>query len=189
MSYIASVLKQHGIGIGNSVASWCASYEQCTPDGGSSDPCCCPAYRNQPWADVLTDMGSYSISNAKPKWFPLKDCPPDPNNDPSIIQYCGFEGFTMNFLHSPVATVYTDRAPQISPALWIGDCFPNGTTKQGWTQDKLRSFLLFLDSQNIQRIGLWCMTNESDPIGFPCPVESCPWIYEELEGKRAPAAS
>ena len=135
------------------------------------------------------DMGSYSISNAKPNWFPLKDCPPDPNNDPSIIQYCGFEGFTMNFLHSPVATVYTDRAPQISPALWIGDCFPNGTTKQGWTQDKLRSFLLFLDSQNIQRIGLWCMTNESDPIGFPCPVESCPWIYEELEGKRAPAAS
>ena len=71
MSYIASVLKPHGIGIGNSVASWCASYEQCTPDGGSSIHAA--AVGTSP-ADVLTDMGSYSISNAKPKWFPLKDC-------------------------------------------------------------------------------------------------------------------
>ena len=96
----------------------------------------------------------------------------------------------MNVLNSPVAKVYADRAPQLAPALWIGDCFENGTgTKQGWTQDKLSSFLGFLDTQRIQRIGVWCMTNESDPIGFPCPVDSCPWMLDELrKWKKRPAA-
>ena len=80
-----------------------------------------------------------------------------------------------------VMQVYADRAPQLAPALWIGDCYANGTgTTQGWTPPKLRSFLRFLDELKIQRLGIWCMTNNSDPIGFPCQVDTCPWMYTEL---------
>jgi hypothetical protein len=56
MSYIAGVLRPHGIGLGISINSGCerAAYV----DGAA--PSCCPAYRNVPWAAVLTDMGTYS---------------------------------------------------------------------------------------------------------------------------------
>ena len=188
MAHIASVLSPHGVGLGNGIVANCEGTDLCALDGGGiSDPCCCPAYRDTPWADVLTDMGSYSILSNQPSW---SKCPPDAEraNSP-ITPYCGWEGGILNVLHSPVATVYPDRAPQLSPALWLGDCFPNGTgTKQGWTQPKLSSFLSFLDTQGITRIGVWCMTNESDPIGFPCPVDPCPWMYDELlKWKRRPA--
>ena len=61
MAHIASVLQPHGVGLGNSVDSGCFAYDEltktrCSPDGGHSDPCCCPASRDVPWADVLTDM-------------------------------------------------------------------------------------------------------------------------------------
>ena len=183
MAHIASVLSPHGIGLGNGIVANCNGPDTCTPGLGASDPCCCPAYRDVPWADVLTDMGSYSILSNEPSW---SKCPPDAG--PSVTPYCGWEGGIMNVLNSPVAKVYADRAPQLAPALWIGDCFENGTgTKQGWTQDKLSSFLGFLDTQRIQRIGVWCMTNESDPIGFPCPVDTCPWMLDELrKWKRRP---
>ena len=39
----------------------------------------------------------------------------------------------------------------------------------------------FLDSQGINRIGLWCVTNSTGPIGFPCPMGECTWIYDELK--------
>lgn len=187
MAHIASVLSPHEVGLGNGIVANCEGPDLCASDGGGiSDPCCCPAYRDMPWADVLTDMGSYSILSNAPSWSKC-DTDATPAALP-ITQYCGWEGGIMNVLNSPVATVYADRAPQLSPAIWLGDCFPNGTgTKQGWTQPKLSSFLGFLDTQGITRIGVWCMTNESDPIGFPCPVEPCPWMYDELrKWKRRP---
>lgn len=75
------------------------------------------------------------------------------------MQYCGWEGPLMNTLHSPVATVHADRAPQLSPALWLGDCLANGTSAHGWTQPKLKAFLDFLDAQGMTRVGVWCMTD------------------------------
>lgn len=94
----------------------------------------------------------------------------------------------MNVLHSPVNTVYADRAPQYSPGLYIGECLSNDTTRtrQGWAQPKLSEFLAFLDTQGITRIGLWCTnvspaSNVTDPIGFPCPLDGCPWMLEELK--------
>ena len=102
------------------------------------------------------------------------ELPNDPTNDPSVIQCCGFEGRIMNVLHSPVAKYWPSRAPQLSPALWIGDCLANGSaTTHGWSQPKLHSLLQFLDTQGINRIGLWCMTNGTDPVGFPCPMGEC----------------
>lgn len=197
MAHIASVLKPHGIGLGNGVVSQCATLDMCTASGDpfNSDPCCCLAYRDTPWADVLTDMGSYSPLSNPVKWHgpghkPDGPCPKDPNNNSTIIQYCGWEGGIMNMLNSPVATVYSDRAPQVSPAIWIGDCYPNGTvTRQGWTQSKLSSFLQFIDQQRITRIAIWCMTNESDPIGFPCQVDACPWMLSEISEWKARPSS
>lgn len=183
MAQIASVLTPHGIGLGNGVVSQCAGLDVCSnANSKQADPCCCPAYRNTPWADVLSDMGSYSILSNPPTWHgPGRPCPHDPNNDPSIIQYCGWEGGVMNMLHSPAVTVYADRSPQVAPAIWVGDCAGNGSyTKQGWTQPKLHAFLAFLDTHQISRIGVWCMTNEGDPIGFPCNVSECPWMLDEL---------
>ena len=64
----------------------------------------------------------------------------------AIIQYCGFECNTLNVLHSPKTTVYVDKWPQISPAIWFGDCWHNGAgTTHGWTQGKLNIFLSFLE--------------------------------------------
>lgn len=136
-------------------------------------------------------MYAYSIGDQTPDWSkngtrgscgsPMKD------EDPRIHQYCGWEGPLMNTLHSPFATVHPDRAPQLSPALWLGGCLDNGTSVHGWTKSKLASFLQFLDTQSITRLGIWCMTDGHDPIGFPCPgvKEQCPWQYEELTKWKA----
>ena len=184
MAYISSVLAPHGIGIGNGIVSGCEGSDLCAPGGGTSDPCCCPAFRDMPWADVLVDMGAYSIFGNSPSWSKngvRGHCPHNTGGYPNVTQYCGWEGGIMDVLHSPIVSVFPDRSPQIAPAIWIGDCSPNGTTTaQGWTQTKLSAFLNFLDRQRISQIGIWCMTNNSDPIGFPCPVDSCPWMYEEL---------
>jgi hypothetical protein len=56
-----------------------------------------------------------------------------------VIQYCGYEGLTLNMLHSPLAAVHAQRWPQLSPAMWIGNCHKNGTTAHGWTRDKWKA--------------------------------------------------
>ena len=196
MSFVAEKLKPHGIGLGISINSACerAAY------ASGAGPSCCPAYRNVPWAAVLTDMGTYrpgagasehcrrdgppSACNAK--------CKNDSTNDPSIIQYCGFEGNVLNVLDSPVATVHADRWPQLSPAMWFGDCWANGSgTSHGWTQQKLRRFLAFLDTQGILSVGIWCMAElpcggvEPDHNGHNHSYRpNCPWMYEELRAWR-----
>jgi hypothetical protein len=202
MTHIAAVLRPHGIGIGNSIASDAESLDACARPGfpgGPGAPDWCPAYRNVPWADVLTDMSTYGLDDGSGDGTDVTlpwakngtrgSCPYDPNNDPSVIQYCGgVESRVMNVLHSPIAKVYPDRAPQLSPGLYIGECLTNDTTrtKQGWTQPKLSEFLSFLDTQKITRIGLWCTdisptSNATDPIGFPCPLQNCEWMIAELQ--------
>jgi hypothetical protein len=70
----------------------------------------------------------------------------------------------MNVLHSPLATVHVDRYPLLSPAIWIGECWKNGTsTDRGWTQPKLKAFLAFLDTVGVQSIALWCMAEMGCP--------------------------
>ena len=139
MAHVASVLNAHGVTVGNGIVAACYSYEQCSPDGGTADPCCCAVYRNQPWADVLYDMGSYSILTNEPKWMKVSSharacsplcilgrsrpnarqtgvqghCPKDPNNDPKVVQYCGWEGGIMNVLHSPVSKIYAEQQPMV----------------------------------------------------------------------------
>ena len=53
MSHIAETLRPHGKGLGISINSGCEA-----GPNSSSDPSCDPAYRNTPWAAVLTDMGT-----------------------------------------------------------------------------------------------------------------------------------
>ena len=186
MTYVAGVLRPHDIGLGLSINSNCEAGPY-----SSSDPSCDPAYRDTPWAAVLTDMGTYEIGAEPAAWArngTRGSCPPVAVPDPEVMPYCGFEGQVLNVLQSPLTTVHAQHSPQLSPAMWIGQCYPNGTTRHGWTQRKLRSFLSFLDSQNITRIGLWCM-DPGNPnfVGFPCVGldDVCPWFYEELETWKA----
>ena len=144
MAHVADVLRPHHVGLGNGIVSQCESYDLCTTgkahiqDGGSADPCCCPAYRNTPWADVLSDMGAYSIFDMEPSYHKCKV--PNPAVDPKIVQFCGWEGGIMNVLHSPLATAYTDRAPQIAPAIWIGDCLLTGRPPKAGHPKSWRDF-------------------------------------------------
>ena len=92
MSYVASVLRPHGVGLGISINSGCERESYASGAG----PSCCPAYRNTPWAAVLTDMGTYSMSSTSEhclKSGPVtecnKHCKNDTLNDPAVIQYCG----------------------------------------------------------------------------------------------------
>eukprot|EP01046_Picozoa_sp_COSAG06_P000632 COSAG06_NODE_18_length_34640_cov_31.179989_8_plen_108_part_00 len=94
-------------------------------------------------------------------------------------------------LHSPLTTVHTQQWPQLSPAMWVGECFENGTTAKGWTRAKWKAHLAFLDSQNITRIGLWCHGGADSGVGFPCtglgePYGNvCAWFMEELVAWKA----
>ena len=131
MAHVAAVLRPHGVGLGISINSGCENQAY----AAGADPTCCPAYRDTPWAAVLTDMGTYNGPAADPvAWYKngtRGSCPPSPTNDPAVISYCGYEGKLMNVLHSPAATVHADRWPQLSPAMWIGDCYPNGSLSHG----------------------------------------------------------
>ncbi len=200
MAHVASVLAPHKLGLGNSISSACEANF-----GLNGAPFCAPAYRNEPWASVLTDMGTYSPvtgCGCKGKGCPSYDpqfnsncseeeyggslswerngtrgsCRSDTGNDPTVVQYCGFEGQIMNMLHGSVATAYPDRWPQLSPGLWLGDCTANGTSAHGWTAHTLRSFLRFLDGVGVTRLTVWCMAQ------MPCPTvkENCPWMYDAL---------
>ena len=41
---------------------------------------------------------------------------------------------------------------QVVPAVWMARCFPNGTmTLTGWTQPKLREFLVFAKTKGCER--------------------------------------
>ena len=76
---------------------------------------------------------------------------------------------------------FADRRPQLAPGIWLGDCHPNGTSAHGWTPGSLRSFLGFIDSVGITRIGVWCTAT------MPCPTveENCPWMYTALRAWKA----
>ena len=197
MAYIAGVLRPHGIGLGISIDNGCENEAYV----GGADPTCCPAYRNVPWAAVLTDMGTYSPGQLRTVGGTGKDgmgwskngsrgsCDANTVNDPAVIQYCGFAGNVMNMLHSPVATVHTDRWPMLSPAIWIGECFKNGSgTEEGWTQAKLAAFLSFLDSVQVQSIGIWCMAEMGCSNILSGNLSKgqvyCPWMYDELRAWR-----
>jgi hypothetical protein len=202
MAHVASVLRQHGLGLGNSISSSC---EQ--KNGLDGAPFCSPAYRNEPWAAFLTDMGTYSPvtgcgchgcpydpqfnSNCSVSEYggslawelngTRGSCRADPGNDPKVLRYCGFEGQVMNMLHGADITAYPDRRPQLSPGIWLGDCAPGSNESSlsghGWDARSLGSFLQFLDTVGVTRIGVWCGAQ------MPCPTveEHCPWMYELLQ--------
>lgn len=200
MSFIEETFRPWGIKLTNSIDS----HPACEQGGGDSnltDAMCDPAYHHQPWASVLTDMGSYNpFTNCKIQ--SNSNCGPEGNaarlawekngtrgscdndfgrNDPNIITFCGFEGQTMNLLTSPVAKIHSS---QLAPALWIGDCFPNGTSHTEWTAETMRSFLHFLDGQNITRLGIWptgMSGGQQDGMPDIPPQglkQSCPWMLD-----------
>ena len=65
MAYVESVLRPHGVRLGNSIDSHPAC-ESTWPDPWRTTPMCTPAYHHTPWAAIRTDMGSYNpFTNCK----------------------------------------------------------------------------------------------------------------------------
>ena len=54
MTHVSAVLRQHDLGLGNSIST---DLDFVNFAHGSA-PDCCPSYRNQEWASVLNDMGT-----------------------------------------------------------------------------------------------------------------------------------
>ena len=89
---------------------------------------------------IMSDMGTYSIGDLNATWSKngsRGSCPPTELSD--VMPYCGYEGRIMNMLHSPRTMVHIDRYPLYAPAMWIGECYSNGTTKHGWTHQKFKA--------------------------------------------------
>jgi hypothetical protein len=89
-------------------------------------------------------------------------------------------------------TVYTDRWPLLSPAIWIGECNQTNAlaqTSNGWTQPKLAAFLKFVDSIGIMSIGIWCMAEMGcsgvvPPTNNTHNLTGCVWMYDEIRAWR-----
>ena len=70
------------------------------------------------------------------------------------------------------------------PTLATGLAMPLATNAGDRSANDTIYMISRTQAPRINRIGLWCMTNGTDPIGFPCPMGECRWIYDELKAWR-----
>ena len=104
-----------------------------------------------------------------------------PGGDPATVnpvgRWCGIEGSIVDMLAKGA------RPDQIVPALWIGECVPNGTmTHSGWTQPKVRDFLDFVGGVGVSTIAIWDLVVSAG--GLP----TCTWFVPELRRWARPPA-
>jgi hypothetical protein len=90
-------------------------------------------------------------------------------------EMCGLEGYVQDLLRFGASA----SSGQASPAVWLGDCAPNGALNgQGWDQNVLRQFLSFLDTVGIRSVDVWSGGAHPESAGH------CPWEFKA--GLRKP---
>lgn len=160
MNFVADMLHQNGKKLGVCIESGCG--DNLPSWRGGTNPPCATLFRNMPWADKLTDMGTYTLGGnttaSRHKALAVRDCPSPLNR---ITPFCGLEGAILNHLqplHGTDPPEYSMRTSdgQYSAGLSPNTCTHNGTVAGGWTDDTLHAFLLWLDTVGVRSIDIWC---------------------------------
>jgi len=182
MTIAGDLLHRHGKKLGVCIQSGCGDDKPGW--AGATNPPCATLFRDMPWADTLSDMGTYPLGGPHP--LPpgdimLQEC--SPKNE--YTRWCGLEGQVLNHLQ-PLSGKgeYAMGAAngQYSAALWPQTCEQNGTVAGAWTQPTLHGFLSFLDRVGVRSVDVWCSNAE-----MPCSTlvgdakgQACGWFVEEL---------
>jgi hypothetical protein len=160
MSFVADVLHKNGKKLGVCIETGCG--DNLPSWRGGTNPPCATLFRNMPWADKLTDMGTYTLGGnttaSRHHALAARECPSPVNK---ITQWCGLEGEVLNHLRPLQGTnppEFRMRAAdgQYSAGLSPNSCTENGTVAGGWTDETLHAFLLWLDSVGVRSIDIWC---------------------------------
>lgn len=190
MTTVASLLHAHGKKLALCFQSGCGDDQ---PEWrGAVHPPCATLFRNMPWVDLFTDMGTYPLTGGPPLTaadLALQECPPPANK---LTRWCGLEGQVLNHLR-PLPDL---RPPEFGMApgrysvgLWPRSCI-NGTVAGQWTQETLHEFLVFLDSVGVRSLDVWCSgTADQGGPAMPCPaiagLGACTWFTAELAWWKA----
>ena len=160
MSHVADVLHRDGKKLGVCIQTGCG--DNLPSWRGNTNPPCATLFRDMPWADKLTDMGTYNLGGnttaSRHEALALHECPSPVNK---ITKWCGLEGQVLNHLQPLAGTdppEYKMRVAdgQYSVGLSPNTCTGNGTVAGGWTDDTLHAFLLWLDTVGVRSIDIWC---------------------------------
>ena len=160
MSGVADLLHANGkklgvcieTGCGDNLPSWAAG----------TNPPCATLFRNMPWADKLTDMGTYTAGGnttaSRQAALAVKECPSPQNK---ITKWCGLEGQVLNHLQPQQGTTPPQYSMgtsngQYSAGLSPNSCTDDSTVAGGWTNETLHEFLQWLDTVGVRSIDIWC---------------------------------
>jgi len=170
--YVAAQLKPHNLSISVSMDD---SNHQGPMDNSSTAPWATEwdwiGY--VAWAGTLVNMGTYPGAWSKGLSYPAAThllavpCPEYPQ------KMCGLEGQIENM----VARGVDVKSGQLSPGLSPGPCSSDGSaTINGWTQESLANFLLFLDSRGVRSVTLWF----SNALQLYSDSFTCAWFVPTL---------
>ena len=104
-------------------------------------PPCASLFRHMPWADKLTDMGTYPMWN-KPNPMPadqimLQECPAPQNQ---YDQWCGLEGQVLNHIAPLTRTVPAEYAMGAADGQYVHrPCAASLTRQQFWRSTMMPS--------------------------------------------------
>ena len=160
MSVVADLLHAHGKKLGVCIETGCG--DDIPSWAGGTNPPCATLFRHMPWADKLTDMGTYNAGGnttaSRQAALAIRECPSPQNK---ITQWCGLEGQVFNHLKPQQGTTPPQYSMgtsngQYSAGLSPNTCTDNSTVAGGWTNETLHSFLEWLDTVGVRSIDIWC---------------------------------
>ena len=127
------------------------------------------------------DPGGWSKGLSFPAYSHLesKPCPGYPKKT------CGLEGTVLDLLSNGVDPASGQLSPGLAPDACLTEC--NGTacpqTGNGWTEESLKKFLVFLDSKGVRTVTLWFSNAlQLYDDSFTCPF-FMPTLHDWATGK------
>jgi hypothetical protein len=133
MSVVADLLHTHGKKLGVCIQTSCGDN---IPGWRSvTNPPCATLFRNMPWADKLTDMGTYTAggntTSSREAALQVSECPSPLNK---TTKWCGLEGNVLNHLQpqkgtDPPQFAMRTKDGQYSAGLSPNSCTENSTVR------------------------------------------------------------